>query len=102
MKRVVVHLYVKISLQADFYMIRQEYDFVANVVDINPMQETMDSSVINRPTSAIVELNAITKFHKYRRFHEGHHFILMAMEVHSALGAQYGSFHHGVCPFYPR
>jgi hypothetical protein len=44
------------------------------------------SSVINRPTCAIMKLNAITKICKYRGFHEGHHFILMAMEVHSAPG----------------
>jgi hypothetical protein len=29
-----------------------------------------------------VELNAIVKIHKYKRFHEGHHFIMMAMEMH--------------------
>jgi hypothetical protein len=29
-----------------------------------------------------MELNAIVKIHKYRGFHEGHHFIPMAMEVH--------------------
>jgi len=29
-----------------------------------------------------VELNTITKIQKNKRFHEGHHFILMAMEVH--------------------
>jgi len=31
-----------------------------------------------------MELNAIVKIHKYRGLHEGHHFILMAMEVHDA------------------
>ncbi len=30
--------------------------------------------------------NTITNIHKYRGFHEGHQFILMAMEVHNALG----------------
>jgi hypothetical protein len=29
-----------------------------------------------------VELNAIVKICKYRRLYEGHHFVLMAMEVH--------------------
>ncbi len=29
-----------------------------------------------------MELSAIAKIHKYRRLHERHHFILMAMEVH--------------------
>jgi hypothetical protein len=46
------------------------------------MWEIMASSVINRPIGAIVELNAIAKIRKYKRFHVGHHFIPMAMEVH--------------------
>jgi hypothetical protein len=40
------------------------------------------SSVISQPTGVTMELNAIVKIYKYRRFHKGHHFILMAMEVH--------------------
>jgi hypothetical protein len=39
-------------------------------------------SVINRPIGVATKLNAITKIRKYRRFHERHHFIPMAMEVH--------------------
>ncbi len=31
-----------------------------------------------------MELNIITKIHKYWRLHEGHHFISIAMEVHNA------------------
>ncbi len=46
--------------------------------------ETVTLNVINRPTCVIVEFNAITKIHKYRGLHEGHHFIPMAMEVHNA------------------
>jgi hypothetical protein len=56
------------------------------VVVTDPMQEKVASSVISRPTSAAVKLSAITKICKYRRLHEGHHFILMVMEVHSAPG----------------
>jgi len=52
------------------------------VIDLT--QETLASSVISPPVSAIVEPSAITKIHKYRRLHKGHHFILMAMEVHGA------------------
>jgi hypothetical protein len=33
----------------------------------------------------VVKLSVIVKISKYRGFHEGHHFILMAMEVHDAL-----------------
>jgi hypothetical protein len=40
--------------------------------------------VISRPTSAVVKLSTIDKIHKYRGFQEGHHFIPMAMEMHSA------------------
>jgi hypothetical protein len=48
------------------------------------MRETMASSVISWSTCAVVKLNAIIKIHKYRGLQEGHHFILMAMEVHGA------------------
>ncbi len=53
------------------------------VVDLT--QERVISSVISQPTSATRKLNAIVKIRKYRRLHEGHHFISMAMEVHGAL-----------------
>jgi hypothetical protein len=66
-------------------MIREDQVFIANVVVIDPMQEMMASNVINRPIGAAMELNVITKIHKYRGFHERHHFIPMAMEVHNAL-----------------
>jgi hypothetical protein len=29
-----------------------------------------------------MEISVITKIRKYKKFHEGHHFIMMAMEVH--------------------
>ncbi len=32
-----------------------------------------------------MKLNAVIKIHKYRRLHEGHHFVPMAMEVHDTL-----------------
>jgi hypothetical protein len=40
-------------------------------------------NVISRLEIITIKLSTIVKIHKYRRFHEGHHFILMAMEVHS-------------------
>jgi hypothetical protein len=46
----------------------------------------MALSVINRLIGAAMELNAIAKIYKYKRLHERQHFILMAMEVHGALG----------------
>jgi hypothetical protein len=42
------------------------------------------TNVINQPTDVVVELNTIVKIHKYKKFHEGHHFI--PMEVHGTLG----------------
>ncbi len=44
----------------------------------------MVSSVISYPTNIIAKLSAIVNIRKYRGLHEGHHFILMAMEVHGA------------------
>jgi hypothetical protein len=43
-------------------------------------------NVISQPTSATTKFNAIAKIHIYRGLHEGHHFILMTMEVHGTLG----------------
>jgi hypothetical protein len=59
--------------------------FVVNGVITNSTRKTMVTSVISRPTSAIVKLNATTKIRKYKRFREGHYFIPMTMEVHETL-----------------
>jgi hypothetical protein len=66
-------------------MTQEDKVFVANVMITDLTQEMVDSSVIIRPTSAIAKFSAIVKINKYRGLHEGHHFITMAMEVHSAL-----------------
>ncbi len=47
-------------------------------------QKMVAMSFISRLTGLTAKLNAIAKIRKYRNFHEGHHFILMAMEVHDA------------------
>jgi hypothetical protein len=52
----------------------------------------MVSNVINRPIGVVMEFNAIAKIHKYKGFHEGHHFIPMAMEVHGTLGQDMDRF----------
>ncbi len=54
--------------------------------------EMVTLNVIIRSTSAIAKLNAIAKIRKYKGFHEGHHFIPMAMEVHGALGRDVDHF----------
>jgi hypothetical protein len=58
--------------------------FIVNVVVINSTHEIMASNVITWPTNAVAKFSAIAKIHKYRGFHEGHHFFFMAMEVHGA------------------
>jgi hypothetical protein len=46
----------------------------------------MAMNVISWLVGVDVEFNSIVKIRKYRQFHEGHHFILMTMEVHDAFG----------------
>jgi len=43
------------------------------------------SNVIIQLIGVVAKLNAIVKIRKYKGFHEGNHFILMAMEVHNTL-----------------
>jgi hypothetical protein len=63
-------------------MIWKDQGFIVDVVVIDFIWEMVVSNVISRLVGAVVELNTIVKIHKYRMFHEGHHFIPMAMEVH--------------------
>jgi hypothetical protein len=44
----------------------------------------MISNVISRLANVVVELSAIAKIRNYKKLHERHHFIPMAMEVHGA------------------
>jgi hypothetical protein len=46
----------------------------------------MAINVIGQLTNALAKVSVIAKIHKYRGFHEGHHFILMAMKIHNTLG----------------
>jgi hypothetical protein len=66
--------------------------FIADVVVTSLTQETMASNVISQLASATMEPNAIVKIHKYKGFHEGHHFIPMAMEVHGTPGRNMDCF----------
>jgi hypothetical protein len=65
---------------------------IVDVVATSPMRKTMALNVITRPIGVVAKLSAIAKIRKYRGHHEGHHFILMAMEVHSALGCDMDCF----------
>jgi hypothetical protein len=73
-------------------MSQEDQVFVANVVVTYLMQKKVALNVITQPTSVVAELNAIVKIHKYRGLHEGHHFILMAVEVHDTLGCDMDCF----------
>ncbi len=61
-----IHFISGVSLQINFYMTRAK--------------------------NAVVTFDAIVKIHKYNGLHEGHHFILMAMEVHNTLGRDMDHF----------
>jgi hypothetical protein len=65
-------------------MTQEDQVFVVDVVVIDIMWEIVALNVISWPSNAVVKLNAIVKICKYKGFHEGHHFIPMAMEVHDA------------------
>ncbi len=56
------------------------------------MWKMVASNFISQPTGVVVEFNAIVNIRKYKRFHEGHHFILMAMDVHDTLGCDMDHF----------
>jgi len=58
--------------------------FVTNVVLMDLTLEVVAMSVISQLASATVELSTIANIRKYKRIHERHHFILIAMEVHNA------------------
>ncbi len=45
----------------------------------------MVTSVNSQQTNATMEFNNIAKIRKYKEFHEGHHFIPMAMKMHDIL-----------------
>jgi hypothetical protein len=84
-------------------MTQEDQVFIVNVVVINPTWETMTSSVISQLASVIVKLNVIVEIYKHKRFHEGHHFILMAMEVHNTLECDMDhSIKECVCFFHSR
>jgi hypothetical protein len=65
-------------------MTQKNQVFIVNVISIDLMRQMMTLSVISQPTNVIAKLNIITKIRRYKRFHEGHHFILMAIKMHNA------------------
>jgi hypothetical protein len=85
MEKVVVQLYIKRFITTWSLHDPWGPSFVANVVIIDSIKEIGALSVINWPTCVVVKLNTIVNIYKYRRLHEGHHFIPMALEVHDTL-----------------
>jgi len=73
-------------------MISEDQNFVIGVVVINSTQKIVIMTVISWLANVITKLSAIAKICKYKRFHEGHHFIPMAMEVHNTLGRDMDHF----------
>jgi hypothetical protein len=61
----------RVSLQANFYMTREDQIFIADVMVTNSTWEIVTLNVINQPTCATTEFSAIVKICKYRRFYEG-------------------------------
>jgi len=61
----------------------------------------MTMSVINQPISVTLELSTIAKICKYEMLHEGHHFILMVMEVHGTIGCDMDCFIRECACFFP-
>jgi hypothetical protein len=73
-------------------MTRKDQIFVANVMVTNSTREMVVLNVINRSVGIITKFNVILKIRKYKRLHERHHFISMAMEVHGAPRCDMGRF----------
>jgi hypothetical protein len=48
--------------------------------------------VISQPLGVVVELSAIVKIRKYIRFHQGHHFILMVVDMNDTHGCDMDRF----------
>jgi hypothetical protein len=58
----------------------------------NPTREMVVTSVISQLLGAFTKLSAIIKIYKYKVLHEGHHFILMTMEMHDTFGCDMNHF----------
>ncbi len=52
----------------------------------------MAISVISQLTNVVAKFCAIVKICKYKGLHEGHHFILIAMDMHDAPGRDMDHF----------
>jgi hypothetical protein len=83
---------LRISLWVDFYIIHEDQVFVIDMVDTNLTPVTTITNVISWLVNVVVKLSVIVKICKYKKFHEGHHFISMTIEVCNV-------FEHNMYPF---
>jgi hypothetical protein len=84
-------------------MIGEDQVFVTNMVVIDPTWEIVALGVISQPIGVVVKFNAIVKIYKYKWLQDGHHFILMVMEVHIAFERDMDCFiREFVCLFHDR
>jgi hypothetical protein len=68
---------------------------------IDSMRKTVALNVISRLAGVVTKLNVIAKIRKYRRFREGHHVILMTIEVHGTPKHDMDRFIRGMCLAFP-
>jgi hypothetical protein len=66
-------------------MTREDQVFVANVMVTNLTWEIVTSNVISQSANVAMKFNIIIKIRKYRRLHEGHHFIPLALKLNNTL-----------------
>jgi hypothetical protein len=57
----------RVSLQANFYMTREDQIFVTNVVVVNPTWEMVASTFISQLVNVATKLNVIAKIYKYKK-----------------------------------
>jgi hypothetical protein len=65
-------------------VIHEDQVFVVDVVVMDLTWEMVVTIIISWPADVATKLSAIDKIYKYRKIHEEHHFIPMAMEMHNA------------------
>jgi hypothetical protein len=92
MERVVVRCYVTSFIMNWFLHDSKGLGLRCWCGDYGTNWEMVALTIISRPIGAHVEFSAIVKIHKYRRLHEGHHIISMAMEVHDTFGCDMDHF----------
>jgi len=71
----------RVSFWTNLYMIQEDQVFIVDMLVIDLTRDIVASNVINWLIGVAAQLNTISKIHKYKRLHEGHHFIPTAMDV---------------------